>query len=90
MINSAIIEDLNDNNQRYMYISFGTHCIRYSWLSSLLDVMPCVAYLDGTSDANTFLHWLQYTNIKYNIISVFANDDFTGELRIDDYPELLI
>ena len=90
MINSAIIEDLDDNHQRYMYISFGMHRTRYGWYTSLLGVMPSVASLDGESGADTFISWRQHTSINPKIISIFANDDFTDELRIDDYPELFI
>ena len=90
MINSAIIEDLHDRNQRYMYISFGTDCTKYGWYRDLLDVMPSVASLDGTSGADTFISWMQRTSVPYKIVSVFANTDFTNEVNINDYPELFI
>lgn len=90
MIKSAIIKDLHDSRLRYMYISFGMFKTRYRWYARLLDVMPSVANLDGNSDADTFISWMQHTGTKLKIISIFANDDFTDELRIDDYPELFI
>ena len=90
MIKSAIIEDLRDPTFRYMYISFGAFRTKYDWYSSLLDVMPSVARLDGSCAADTFISWMQRTSIPYEIVSVFANADFTDEVNIDDYPELLI
>ena len=90
MINSAIIEDIHDPISRYMYISFGAFCTKYGWYRSLLDVIPSVASLDGSCGADTFISWMQHTSINHKIISIFANDDFTDELRIDDYPELFI
>jgi len=90
MIKSAIIEDIYDPKLRYMYISFGALCTKYGWYSSLLDVIPSVASLDGNSGADTFISWMQRTSTKHKIISIFANNDFTDELRIDDYPELFI
>ena len=90
MINSAIIEDLHDSNLRYMYISFDAFCTKYGWYSSLLDVIPSVADLDGSCGADTFISWMQRTSIPYKIVSVFANTDFTDEVNIDTYPELFI
>lgn len=90
MIKSAIIEDIHDPFLRYMYLSFGMRRTRCSWYASLLDVMPSVASLDGNSNADTLISWMQRTSTKHKIISIFANDDFTDELRIDDYPELFI
>lgn len=90
MIKSAIIEDLRDPTFRYMYISFGALRTKYDWYSSLLDVMPSVARLDGSCGADTFISWIHVTSTPYKIISVFANDDFTDEVNIDDYPELFI
>ena len=90
MIKSVIIEDIHDPNLRYMYISFDALCTKYGWYSSLLDVIPSVADLVGNSGADTFTSWMQRTGINHKIISIFANDDFTDELRIDDYPELFI
>ena len=90
MIKSAIVKNMHDSRLRYMYISFGAVCTKYNWYRNLSDVIPSVASLNGISGADTFMSWMKYTSIKYKIISIFANDDFTGELRIDDYPELLI
>ena len=90
MIKSAIIEDMHDLNLRYMYISFGAFRTKYSWYRDLLDVMPSVARLQGISGADTFMSWMQRTSVPYEVVSIFANDDFTGELHIDDYPELFI
>ena len=90
MIKSAIVKDMHDSRLHYMYLSFGAVCTKYSWYRDLLDVMPSVASLAGISGADTFMSWMKYTSIEYKIISIFANDDFTGELRIDDYPELFI
>ena len=90
MIKSAIIKDLHDSRLRYMYISFGMFKTRYRWYARLLDVMPSVANLDGDSGADTLISWMQHANIVYSIISIFANDDFTDEVNIDDYPELFI
>lgn len=90
MVKSAIIEDIHDPHLRYVYISFGILRTRYGWYASLLNVMPPVADLSGSTKADMFISWIQSTRTNYKIINIFANDDFTDELRIDDYPELLI
>lgn len=90
MINSAIIEDLHDSSLRYMYISFDAFSTNYKWCNELLDVMPSITELREESGATTFISWMQRTRIPYEIVSVFANADFTDEVNINDYPELLI
>ena len=88
MINSAIIEDLHDRNQRYMYISFSPTCkAKYAWTNKLTSKPSDFRVSDGSQ---TFSDWMRYTSIKYRIIGVFTDSNFTDEASIDDYPELFV